>query len=182
MSSKSLLLILAIGLTTATIVSAKRDFRIELLEITHNVSAEITFLKCLNYNITNKRIGDLDVSFSQDIEEMPSKLSLNLYITKSTRSMKVMETQIDICRFLNAKHNNFLSIVAQELRRTSNFPRKCPFLKDVIYSIKNYTINDESYPPFFPKGNFQYDIQLKPNNVREINIRIKGSVSKIDDQ
>ncbi|XP_075157717.1 uncharacterized protein LOC142230983 [Haematobia irritans] len=178
MSCKSLLLILAIGLTT-TMVSAKRDFRIEVLEVTHNVSSEMTFLKLFKITMKNNKGGDVDISFSQDIKELPTKLSLNLYITKSTHSMKVIEAEIDVCRFLNDKRNNFLGIIAQEFRRTSNFPRKCPFLKDVIYSIKNYTINDESYPPFFPKGNFLYDIQLKPNNVREINIRMKGRVTKI---
>ncbi|XP_075159244.1 uncharacterized protein LOC142232349 [Haematobia irritans] len=139
----------------------------------------MTFLELINASIANQKSLNIDINFKENIKEFPSKVACYLYITKSaTRRMTVFEAQIDLCSLLDTNQNNFLWIISKEMRRSSNFPQKCPLLKDTLYSIKNYTLNDESYPAFLPKGNFEFIVQARPNNIGVINLKFSGRIKK----
>uniref|UniRef100_A0A1I8Q2G2 Uncharacterized protein n=1 Tax=Stomoxys calcitrans TaxID=35570 RepID=A0A1I8Q2G2_STOCA len=128
--------------------------------------------------MTNSKLANLDVLFDRDINKIPGEASLHL-LTKGNRRIQIFQLKSGVCELLSlGVKNMFISIFMKEVLEKSNLPHKCPLLKNVMYSIKNYTLNDASYPPVFPEGRWQFNLHGSPNNIGMVHITLKGRVRK----
>ncbi|EDV58663.1 uncharacterized protein LOC6542923 [Drosophila erecta] len=86
-----------------------------------------------------------------------------------------MET--DYCHALSALQSQFLyKMIADELRRVSNFPLHCPFKMNKRYFINEFTINTKLIPSYAPEMTFTSDCNIFVKKRRAIQMTIHGRV------
>ncbi|XP_011293154.2 uncharacterized protein LOC105261899 [Musca domestica] len=146
---------------------ARRDYTIELENITPVITG-IPFLKSLNFSLTNQKAANMDAMFNVKVNKLPVIASVFL-LTKGKRRLNVFQMSVDICEALNnTAPNKFLSVFKDEMLRTSNIPKHCPLQENVLYSVRNYTVNDESYPPILPDATWQFEININNGNNKNL--------------
>ncbi|XP_075163195.1 uncharacterized protein LOC142235823 [Haematobia irritans] len=159
--------------------SAKRDFSIGIIGVFYNISKEVTSIKKVNVSITSSKVISLNVSFNEDINKAPGEFSLNM-ISKAGRRIVIFQFQSEICRILEEGSKNiFISIFMKEFLRKSNLPQKCPIRKNVEYYVKNYTVDENSYPPYLPTGEYHFNLKVKPNNIGTMSVSMRAYVRKL---
>ncbi|XP_075163191.1 uncharacterized protein LOC142235818 [Haematobia irritans] len=164
---------------TKILYTSLRDYTIEITQILFNISSDITYVKHLNTSIIGNKKSNLHVLFDQDIKEIPGEASLMVH-AKSGRRIVIFQIKSEACYILaQGTKNVFISVFVKEILRNSNFPKKCPLSKNKLYYVKNYTIDDESYPPYLPETQWQFDIKGKPNNIGVITLSLSGRVRKL---
>ncbi|EDW88327.1 uncharacterized protein LOC6527525 [Drosophila yakuba] len=86
-------------------------------------------------------------------------------------------SEMDYCQALAALHSQFLyKMIADELRRVSNFPLHCPFKMNKRYFIDEYTINSKLIPSYSPEMMFTSDCNIFIKKRRAIQLTIHGRI------
>ncbi|XP_043640837.1 uncharacterized protein LOC122611657 [Drosophila teissieri] len=86
-------------------------------------------------------------------------------------------SEMDYCQALAALHSHFLyKMIADELRRVSNFPLQCPFKMNKRYFINEFTINSKLIPSYAPEMSFTSDCNIYIKKRRAIQLTIHGRV------
>ncbi|XP_073816848.1 uncharacterized protein [Musca autumnalis] len=156
---------------------AKRDFSIEVEDITVNLK-DITFIKSLNFSQTNKQTMNMDLIFNRNISKWPARASLYL-LTKAKRRISLFQVNFDVCRLLQDRApNNFLSIFKKELLRTSNVPHRGPFVENVLYWARNYSVNEDAFPSTLPETAWEFVFNINSNDLNAGFFKISGHVRK----
>ncbi|KAH8246581.1 hypothetical protein KR032_008881 [Drosophila birchii] len=108
--------------------------------------------------------------------------------------------EMDYCKALSTLQSQFLlKMIADELRRSANFPLQCPFkmvskcfktsqmpnlpiylfrsvLKKKRYYINRYTIDPKVVPSYAPEMNFKSDCHINLNKRKALQLIIHGRV------
>uniref|UniRef100_A0A1I8PE90 Uncharacterized protein n=1 Tax=Stomoxys calcitrans TaxID=35570 RepID=A0A1I8PE90_STOCA len=128
--------------------------------------------------MVNSKVASLDLLFDRNIYKVPAEASLFL-LTKSNRRIQIFQLKSEVCDLLwQGAKNVFISIMMKQVMEKSNLPHKCPLLKNVLYSVKNYTLNDDSYPAVLPEGRWQFNLQGSPDNIGVIHLTLRGRIRK----
>uniref|UniRef100_A0A1I8P5H5 Uncharacterized protein n=1 Tax=Stomoxys calcitrans TaxID=35570 RepID=A0A1I8P5H5_STOCA len=101
------------------------------------------------------------------------------FLVKGKRQVNLFHTQLNACQLLkDSTRNKFLALFMKEVKRTSNYPSTCPFAKDTLYALRNYTIDPEDYPATFPAWQWRFDLNSVFNKIYALNVTVKGRIRK----
>ncbi|XP_075163070.1 uncharacterized protein LOC142235695 [Haematobia irritans] len=127
----------------------------------------------------DRKASSMYLLFSNDIKVVPGEFSV-VIPTKGRRRMALLKMKLEACRLLEEGTKNFyLSMFMNDFLRVSNFPKKCPLLKNKLYYMRNYTIDDDKYPPFLPAGEWSVILKGKPNNIGLVTLTLTGRIRKL---
>uniref|UniRef100_A0A1I8NK23 MD-2-related lipid-recognition domain-containing protein n=1 Tax=Musca domestica TaxID=7370 RepID=A0A1I8NK23_MUSDO len=175
MSGKDIFLLTMMIFATSILVKSKRDYILELDYITPVVT-DIPFIKRLNFSLTNKKAANMDLMMKRNITKWPVKLSVYM-LTKSKKRISLQHTTFEVCEsFRDKRWNKFIGVFLNELLDKSNLPRKCPFVENVLYTVRNYTIDEECYPPILPDGSWEFTLNLNNAEPKTGIVTISGRV------
>ncbi|XP_061391223.1 uncharacterized protein LOC133326608 [Musca vetustissima] len=178
MFGNSLHLIIIVIFTIFTTVKSKRDYSLEIQNITPIVT-DIPFVKSLNFSLTNEKAANMDLIVNRNITKWPIKLAMYMLSKNKKHRFTLLETTFDVCQsFEDRRWNNFVGVFFNELFDKSNLPRKCPFVENVLYSVRNYTVDDDCYPPILPDASWKFILNLNNADAKTGVITISGRVKK----
>ncbi|XP_017067924.1 uncharacterized protein LOC108105720 [Drosophila eugracilis] len=84
---------------------------------------------------------------------------------------------IEYCEALASLQKQFLlKMIADELRRVSNFPLQCPFKRNKRYFINGFTINSKLIPSYVPELKFLSDCNIFVKKRKVLQLTIHGRV------
>ncbi|XP_059216385.1 uncharacterized protein LOC106082514 [Stomoxys calcitrans] len=155
----------------------KRLFTVEFsnASVTH---WDAEFLQSLNCRLYSPKVIYADFQFVRDLYSFAINAKLDL-IKKDNRHTSLMDISMSGCEFLNGiKNANLIKVIYREVVRVTNLPKKCPFSKDTIYTLKNFTLKDNDFPPVIPTVIWQMQIEFTTANKTIASIVIDGRVRK----
>uniref|UniRef100_A0A1I8PI11 Uncharacterized protein n=1 Tax=Stomoxys calcitrans TaxID=35570 RepID=A0A1I8PI11_STOCA len=156
-----------------------RDYTIEITNSSMKI-LDYDLVKIFTHKIYDSRNIYVEVYLNKPLTEFRVNIEFSV-ITKSNRHVRLSNFNFDGCEALYAVHKtNFLKVMFQEIYRVSNIPRKCPFLKNKLYIINNYTLRDEDYPPFAPAMEWQVNADLFGKKKQLTEIVIAGRIRKLN--
>ncbi|KAH8263869.1 hypothetical protein KR038_008400 [Drosophila bunnanda] len=160
------------------VVTEERNFRVIFDNISlSNVDPEV-FEKfdCELYQINNRSYVDSSHIFRETVTDLRVHAALDFWKTKSPK-MTLYDLEFDGCHFLQNVHKNRLfNIYAKNLREYSNISFKCPFQANVLYAVKNMTMNEKDFPSFVPLGKFRSLIEYTVNQKLSARAFINGKI------
>ncbi|XP_061391224.1 uncharacterized protein LOC133326609 [Musca vetustissima] len=170
--------LLLIGLCILPIVvDAKRDYVIDIEHITPVVN-DVPFVKSLNFSLTNKKAANMDLIFNRNITKWGFRASVHM-LTKGKRRINLFQVDFEGCDALkDSAPNKFLAVFKKELLRSSNIPKKCPFIENVLYVARNYTVDEDAFPAMLPDTAWQFQLNINMNNLNTGIIIISGRVHR----
>ncbi|XP_037709498.1 uncharacterized protein LOC119546933 [Drosophila subpulchrella] len=155
------------------------------------MEAYMTQIKCPTYypelvknaschlNRTSKDSGSssyfAEFALSEDVSDVKGIYVFSLKRGAHITNYTAME--LDYCQVLDSLQTQFLlKMIADELRRVSNFPLQCPFKKNNRYHIDGFTINSKLIPSYAPELNFISDCNIFVKKRKAIQLTIHGRV------
>ncbi|XP_034670246.1 uncharacterized protein LOC117902762 [Drosophila subobscura] len=155
------------------------------------IDAYFTKMDCVNHmpglmqNVSCRldRKSHVTSSFSVEFTLANTVKDVNgTYIFGVKRGSTVFNyTTLDInyCEALEALYSNYLlKMIADELRRVTNFPLHCPFKKNIQFYIKDYTIDTKMIPSYVPEINFVSDCTLIISQKKAFQLILYGRVAR----
>ncbi|XP_059220568.1 uncharacterized protein LOC131995690 [Stomoxys calcitrans] len=147
----TILLVLAYIGTSNCLRSFIMDFETLNYEFNPKIMKNVNF-KLIDYN---KRKA---INGSFTLTEELHELQIVHWVagTKSNGQFwNVYNITLDACKILEntyGKINPLASIFINELKKhMKDLPKKCPFKKDKPYSVINFHLNEELFPPYLPE-------------------------------
>uniref|UniRef100_A0A1I8NKH3 ML domain protein n=1 Tax=Musca domestica TaxID=7370 RepID=A0A1I8NKH3_MUSDO len=156
-------------------VETKRNYNIDIEYITPVVT-DVFFVKSLNFSLTNNKAANMDLILNRNLTKFPIRASVYL-LTKGKRRISLFQVDFEACQALkDTAPNKFLAVFKKELLRTSNIPNQCPFIENVVYRARNYTVNEDAFPAILPDTAWQFQLNLNMKDFSTGFIRISGRV------
>ncbi|KAH8340558.1 hypothetical protein KR059_001200 [Drosophila kikkawai] len=179
------------------VISEGRNFRVIFDNISiSNVDPEV-FEKfdCQLYQINNRSFVDTSHIFKETVTDLKVHAALDFWKAKSPK-MTLYDLEFDGCHFLQNVHKNRLfNIYAKTLKKYSNISFKCPFqavskmfpnfvdkrltsvfLQNVLYAVRNMTMNEQDFPSFVPLGKFRSLIEYSVNQKLSSRVFVNGKI------
>ncbi|KAI8115862.1 hypothetical protein CVS40_11988 [Lucilia cuprina] len=93
--------------------------------------------------------------------------------------VEVMKIKVDGCKLSTFKSSNpVVSAILKKLRYGGNFPKSCPFLANVNYTVAHFALNPDYFPPYTPEMNFSTKVNMYMGKIHLISSEIHASVIK----
>ncbi|KAH8413258.1 hypothetical protein KR009_009272 [Drosophila setifemur] len=155
----------------------------------YKIDATMTKVECYNHlpevarnlschlNRTSKGFGSFSIQFAltEDVKDATGIYVVSIKRGPSYTNYTAIE--LDYCQALAALQTHFLlKIVADEIRRTSNFPLKCPFKKNKRYYIDDFTMDTGLLPSYVPDLHYKSDCQININKKKALELIVQGRV------
>ncbi|XP_016961625.3 uncharacterized protein LOC108032327 [Drosophila biarmipes] len=155
------------------------------------MEAYMTQIKCATYypevvqnvschlNRTSKGSGSSSYSaefaLSEDVSDVKGNYVFSL--KRGSHITNYTALELDYCQVLDSLQSQYLlKMIADELRRVSNFPLQCPFKKNKRFYIDHYTINSKLIPSYAPELVFISDCNIFVKKRRALQLTIHGRV------
>nr|NP_001027259.1 uncharacterized protein Dmel_CG33644 [Drosophila melanogaster]AAZ66464.1 uncharacterized protein Dmel_CG33644 [Drosophila melanogaster] len=116
-----------------------------------------------------------EFSLRKEVNDVRGAYVFSFKQGKSIINYTAME--IDYCQALSALQSQILfKLIADELRRVSNFPLNCPFVMNKRYYVDEFTINPKVIPSYTPEMIFTSDCNIFIKKRRAMQLTIHGRV------
>ncbi|XP_058987490.1 uncharacterized protein LOC131806807 [Musca domestica] len=136
-------------------------------------------LKSYHCIIYGNKVLYIDFVTKKNVQDFDMKMTM-FALKQSNHQVNVLNITLPGCKTLSqTQRANLLKIVAREVFRVANVPKKCPLLKDTLYSINNYTIRDDDFPVFTPTITWQLHFDILIANQTVAKVTINGRVRKL---
>ncbi|KAH8415232.1 hypothetical protein KR215_009591 [Drosophila sulfurigaster] len=144
-----------------------QNFYKELVQINYNLSYTAQNISTLNANlIFNKNLKNINGAF-------------NLNVQYGGKLVNFTTVEFD-CEGMAMIHNYyFLNIIAAGLRSFSNFPLRCPIIKNNHYYLSGFKIVTNLIPSYFPGLSFETYATVSYNQRLLIGITTRGKLRRI---
>ncbi|KAH8353108.1 hypothetical protein KR084_008988 [Drosophila pseudotakahashii] len=117
----------------------------------------------------------VEFALAEDVTDVRGIYVFSLKRGSSIINYTAME--LDYCQVLDSMQSQFLlKMIADELRRVSNFPLQCPFKRNKRYYIDKFTINSKLIPSYVPELNWISDCNIFVKKRRALQLNIHGRV------
>ncbi|KAH8356956.1 hypothetical protein KR200_007865, partial [Drosophila serrata] len=160
------------------VITEERNFRVIFDNISlSNVDPEVfERFDCELYQIDNRSYVDTSHIFRETVTDLKVHAALDFWKAKSPK-MTIYDIEFDGCHFLQNVHKNRLfNIYAKNLKKYSNISFKCPFQANVLYAVKNMTMNEDDFPSFLPLGKFRSLLEYSVNQKLSARAYINGKI------
>ncbi|KAH8292786.1 hypothetical protein KR054_006175 [Drosophila jambulina] len=116
-----------------------------------------------------------EFALAKDVKDVHGIYIFSIKLGSSINNYTAIE--LDFCEALLSLQSNFLlKMIADELRKSANFPLMCPFKKKKRYYIDKFRINSNVIPSYAPELSFKSDCQISVNKRKAIQLIIHGRV------
>ncbi|XP_065359879.1 uncharacterized protein LOC135953801 [Calliphora vicina] len=93
--------------------------------------------------------------------------------------VEVMKLKVDGCKLSTFKSSNpVVSAILKKLRYGGNFPKSCPFMANVNYTVAHFAMNPDYFPPITPEMNFSTKVNMYMGKIHLISAEIHASIIK----
>ncbi|KAH8292785.1 hypothetical protein KR054_006174 [Drosophila jambulina] len=160
------------------VLTEERNFRVifDSISLTNVDPKVFAKFDCELYQIDNRSYVDTSHIFKDTVTDLTVHAALDFWKPKSPK-MKLYDLEFDGCHFLQSVHKNRLfNIYAKNLKKYSNISFQCPFQANVLYAIKNMTMNEQDFPSFIPLGKFRSLIEYSVNRKLSARAFINGKI------
>ncbi|XP_059217144.1 uncharacterized protein LOC131994337 [Stomoxys calcitrans] len=177
MSNKTFLKIFLIFLAFG-LLDGKRDFSIEMMKVKPFV-IDNSFMKTFNCILYSRKVLYCELEFLKDMTDMVVRFNLNSF-NKNKPRVNMIHTDVKACESLEKTQKiKFLKLLIKGVLNVSNFPQKCPLTPNNLYTVKNYSVNDDDYPQMLPTIEGEITMELISGKHSRANISIMGRVRKL---
>ncbi|KAH8340557.1 hypothetical protein KR059_001197 [Drosophila kikkawai] len=136
----------------------------------------VTNLSChLDRSSQSNGTFSVNLTLAKDVKDIKGTYIFSIKRGSTINNYTAIE--MDYCQALSSLQSNFLlKMIADELRRSANFPLQCPFKMKKLYYINRYTINPKMIPSYAPELNFKSDCLISLNKRKALRLIIHGRV------
>lgn len=109
--------------------------------------------------VDDKTLVNVRSELYSDIDD-PIVVHVSHFEMNGNEYEHLLNTSVNICNVMTrVKSHPILKIILTELLKASNFPTSCPIKQDVYY-MKDFSVNDDLLPPFLPLGKFMSRVRV----------------------
>ncbi|KAH8260227.1 hypothetical protein KR026_006648 [Drosophila bipectinata] len=142
-----------------------------LPNLAQNVSCQV------NREPHKRGLFSAEFTLTEDVNNSTGIYSFSLI--RGSTITNYLKVDVDFCHDLAAIQTQFLlKLIADELRRVSNFPLQCPFKKNTRYHMDNFTVDTSLIPTYAPEITFKSDTLIYINKRRALQVIIFGKVHR----
>ncbi|KAH8356957.1 hypothetical protein KR200_007879, partial [Drosophila serrata] len=136
----------------------------------------VTNLSChLDHSSQSNGTFSAEFTLAKDVKDIKGIYMFSIIRGSSENNYTAIE--LDYCKALSDLQSHFLlKMIADELRKSANFPLQCPFKMKKLYYINRYTINTKAIPSYAPELSFKSDCHISLNKRKAIQLIIHGRV------
>ncbi|KAH8328705.1 hypothetical protein KR067_013646 [Drosophila pandora] len=154
------------------------------------MEAIMTKVECKNYmpdlmkntscQITHGGGGMFSAEFTLTEDVTNSSGIYSFSLVRGSTITNYLKVDIDCCHDLEAIQTQILlKIIADELRRVSNFPLQCPFKKNTRYYMNNFTVDSNLIPMYAPEMTFKTDFLIFNKKRKAFQVIVFGRVFRL---
>ncbi|KAH8329101.1 hypothetical protein KR074_003855 [Drosophila pseudoananassae] len=150
------------------VIMTKFECKNYLPDITQNVSCQVN-------REHHKSLFSAEFTLTEDVNNSTGIYSFS--VIRGSTITNYLKVDIDFCHDLEAIQTQFLlKLIADELRRGSNFPLQCPFKKNTRYHLDNFTVDTNLIPMYAPEMTFKSDCLILINKRKALQVIVFGRV------
>ncbi|XP_011291113.1 uncharacterized protein LOC105261607 [Musca domestica] len=127
----------------------------------------------------NYSIG-LQMMFSRELDRnFKAHVAIDVTPTNSTQIIHLIDLRFNCCMFLQQSlANQLVRPLMNEFKRVTNLPEKCPFKKETLYDVKNFSLTKKFMPTFLPSLDFNATLNLYDRNKLVASVQIIGNITQ----
>ncbi|XP_011291112.2 uncharacterized protein LOC101901684 [Musca domestica] len=159
------------------------DFVYKMKNVTCRTYNE-ELVKRLGCDFTKHRINNYVISlqllFTRDLDRsFKAHFAIDLMPTNSRQIIHLINVRFNCCVFLQRSlENQLIRPLMIELKRVTNLPKQCPYKKDVLYQVKNFSLSEALIPTYLPTVNFNATLNLYDRNEIIVIIQFLGNIAQ----
>ncbi|XP_075168609.1 uncharacterized protein LOC142240773 [Haematobia irritans] len=171
--------LIIISLLHYHVESAQSRFNLEFYNYECiKVTSRIKIFECVFQKVSSNRfIFNERLMVDQDLN---NKFEMRVWVSVRPRNgkktIKFLDVHLNVCKiFAGSLENLLLRSLLNELRRSSNVPSCCPFKRNFLYQMNNFSFTDALLPLYTPLINFTFGMEFMEEKSLFAITRITGA-------
>ncbi|XP_068142203.1 uncharacterized protein [Drosophila tropicalis] len=133
-------------------------------------------LNCILHRQSKPPLLSVRFNLNETIESFNMQLIFDL-IKKDNSRLNVADIKMDGCKYLSSYYETqFFGKFYKRIMAVSVLPKSCPIEAKKLFSIRNYTIIADDFPPGAPQSKWQMRLKVLNKMQLYANVLFEGAV------